>query len=129
MTGGRIAALRPVLLASALLLGSNVTAASQPDASFRSSCGDLRASLAKLDLGDARLVVIQVLGRLTAVRFDGALAYLSVCSPPDPQVLCITYSTNDRKVGDEIVLSGAYEPRGSDRILLDPCLHFIAGAD
>jgi hypothetical protein len=48
---------------------------------------------------------------------------MAMCSPPDPQVLCVTYSTGGRKAGDTVVLSGTYSPRGPDHILLDPCLH------
>lgn len=58
------------------------------------------------------------------VQFDGALAYLGVCAPPDPQVLCVTYSTNGRTTGDVVVVSGAYSERGPNHVQLDPCLHF-----
>lgn len=99
----------------------------QPDPSFRSSCGELRRALAGLDLTDGRLVTFQVVGRLVGVRFDGAVAYLGLCSAPEPQVLCVSYSLNDRKVGDEVVVTGGYEPGGPDHVRLDPCLHFLPG--
>ena len=66
---------------------------------------------------------MQVVGALTDVQSDGALAYMQMCSAPEPRVLCVTYSTNGRKAGDTVVLSGTYSQRGPDHILLDPCLH------
>lgn len=102
-------------------------AAAQPEPSFRAGCGELRAALARLP--STKDITIQVIGRLTGARFDGAVAYLTLCGAPDPLVLCVSYSTNDRKVGDEVVLSGAYEDRGPDRVLLDPCLNFSASGE
>jgi hypothetical protein len=69
-------------------------------------------------------VTIQVEGRLTGVQSDGALVYMTLCAPPDPRVLCVTYSADERKAGDAAVLTGTYSRRGPDHILLDPCLHF-----
>ena len=99
-------------------------AGAQPEPSFRAACADLRAAVRELNPGDDSFVTIQVVGALTSVQFDGALAYLTLCSPPDPQVLCVTYSTNERVAGETVVLSGTYSGRGPDHILLDPCLHF-----
>ena len=72
-------------------------------------------------------MTLQVVGRLTSVRFDGAVALLTLCAAPDPQVLCVSYSTNERRPGEEVVVSGGYEPGGPDRVQLDPCLHFTPG--
>jgi hypothetical protein len=69
------------------------------------------------------LVTIEVVGRLTIAHSDGTLVYLGMCRPPDPQVLCVTYELDGRKVGDEVVLTGSYIPRGPNHIQLDPCLH------
>ena len=99
-------------------------ALAQPEPSFRSPCRDLRATLRTLDMRGDPLVTIQVEGALTAVQSDGALVYLGLCAPPDPRVLCVTYADNGRRVGDMVVVSGAYSQRGPDHVLLDPCLHF-----
>ena len=39
------------------------------------------------------------------------------------RVLCVTYETNGRKVGDRVVVTGSILPRGPDFVQLDPCLH------
>jgi hypothetical protein len=119
-------ACRPAIVAAALacsVIGPSTAPRAQPEPSFRSTCRDLRASVRQLDSADDALVTIQVVGPLTAVHFDGAVAYMGMCSPPDPQVLCVTYSTDGWKKGDVVVLSGTYSQRGPDHILLDPCLH------
>lgn len=107
------------LLASALAPAASL---SQPAPSFRASCGELRAAIATLDRGDDALITIEVEGALRQVHFDGVLAYLVVCAVPDPQVLCVTYSTGDRKVGDRATITGAFTQRGPEHVLLDPCL-------
>ena len=120
---------RPLALAAALILATTVgalrPARAQPDPSFRVTCSDLRASVRTLGEDEEKLVAIQVVGPLTRVHSDGTLAYLFMCTPPDPQVLCVTYATNGRVAGDVVVLSGAYSARGPDHILLDPCLHAL----
>ena len=106
------------------IAGLSLEAAAQPEPSFQATCGELRAAVRKLNPSEESLVTIQVVGQLTSVQSDGALAYLTMCSPPDPQVLCITYSTNGRQAGETAVFTGTYGARGLDHILLDPCLHF-----
>ena len=49
-----------------------------------------------------------ITGKLTDVKFDGALAYLTMCDTPGPQVLCVTYRTNCLKVGDRMAFAGGY---------------------
>ena len=112
-------------LAGVSAAGAPVAALAQPEASFRSDCAGLRAALDTLDTTGDPLITIQVEGRLTMVRSDGALVYLGLCEPPDPRVLCVTYADNGRKAGDRVVVSGAYGRLGPDHILLDPCLHFL----
>ncbi len=110
-------------LACGVVLGFATAAEAQPAPSLRSTCADLRAGVRSLDLDGEKLVVIQVVGTLTTVQTDGALAYMAMCAPPDPQVLCVTYTTGDRKIGDRVVLSGAVTQPGPNHVLLDPCLH------
>ena len=62
------------------------------------------------------------------VEFDGTLAYLVLCAPPDPQVLCVTYATNGLEVGDAVIASGNYRRPDPDYVLLDPCLASQPGA-
>ena len=70
---------------------------------------------------DAR-VSFAIKGKLVAVEWDGALAYLLMCDESDVQVLCVTYSRDGRNVGDTVVFGGGYSRAGDRRIMLDPCL-------
>jgi hypothetical protein len=95
----------------------------QPAPSFRSTCQNLRASLQELNPKPDDYFVIEVVGMLKEIHSDGTLAYMLMCSPPDPEVLCVTYTAGDRKMGDSVILAGTYSERGPDHIMLDPCLH------
>ena len=95
----------------------------QPEPSFRSTCENLRASIGKLNPKPDDYFTIEVDGTLSDVQSDGALTYMLMCSPPDPQVLCVTYTADGRKKGDSVIFAGTYSERGPDHILLDPCLH------
>jgi hypothetical protein len=70
---------------------------------------------------DAR-ISLGIVGKLAAVNFDGALAYLVMCEPSGVQVMCITYSTNGLKPGDSVLFAGGYRQAGERQIVLDPCL-------
>jgi hypothetical protein len=61
-------------------------------------------------------------GALSLVHFDGVLAYLGICNEPDAKVLCVTYSTNDLKVGDTVIVTGSYRKMAANYVVLDPCL-------
>ncbi|MXQ10433.1 hypothetical protein [Microvirga makkahensis] len=61
-------------------------------------------------------------GALSLVHFDGVLAYMGICSEPDAKVLCVTYSTNDLKVGDVVIVTGSYSRMAPNYVVLDPCL-------
>lgn len=64
-----------------------------------------------------------VTGTLALVHFDGTLAYLGLCgTAPDPKVLCVTYQTNDMKVGEAVTVAGGYSRPNADFVILDPCL-------
>jgi hypothetical protein len=99
----------------------------QPAPSFRSTCQDLRAAVRQLDPDPEAYFTIEVVGPLADVKTDGVLVYMLMCAPPDPQVLCVTYSMSGRKAGDQVILAGTYSERGPDHIMLDPCLHHPAG--
>lgn len=96
----------------------------QPAPSFQATCSELRQAVRDMNW-QGELVTIEVVGELTIVDTDGALVYFGMCEPPDPQVLCVTYESNGRKVGERVVVTGAYIPRGPDHIQLDPCLHHL----
>lgn len=59
-------------------------------------------------------------GTLTLVKGDGALWYLVMC--PDVRVMCVTYESNDMKVGDKVVFKGGYIRMDANHVMLDPCL-------
>jgi len=61
-------------------------------------------------------------GPLSLVQFDGILAYMGICSEPDAKVLCVTYSTNDMKIGDIVNVTGSYRKMALNYVVLDPCL-------
>jgi len=61
-------------------------------------------------------------GPLSLVQFDGVLAYMGICSEPDAKVLCVTYSTNDMKIGDIVNVTGSYRKMAPNYVVLDPCL-------
>ena len=119
----------PVWQAVVAALVTATAVEAQPSPSFRSTCQDLRASVRKLNPKPDDYFTIEVAGTITDVHSDGVLVYMLMCSPPDPQVLCVTYSTSGRKKGDRVVLAGTYSERGPDHIMLDPCLHHPAHGD
>ncbi len=122
------------IVAAVLILGSAPSALSQdapeknpfadPDMqpSHRAQCHEVRELTRDRETGPTR-VDFSVTGPLALVHFDGTLAYLGLCgTAPDPKVLCITYQTNDMKVGDVVTVTGGYSRPNPDFIVLDPCL-------
>jgi hypothetical protein len=122
------------LLAASLMLGSTAGAWSQeglernpfadPDMqpSYQAQCHEVRELTNDRETGATR-VDFSVTGALALVHFDGTLAYLGLCgNAPDPKVLCVTYQTNDMKVGDVVTVAGGYSRPNPDFIVLDPCL-------
>lgn len=67
-------------------------------------------------------VTMTITGRLVAVEWDGTLAYLIMCDEAGVQVMCVTYSKENRNVGDTVLFAGGYNRAGERRIMLDPCL-------
>ena len=120
---GSLGAWWPALPGCFAALVTATAVEAQPAPSFRSTCQDLRASVRKLNPNPDDYFTIEVVGTLPDVHSDGVLAYMLMCSSPDPQVLCVTYSTSGRKKGDSVILAGTYSQRGPDHIMLDPCLH------
>lgn len=120
-----------LILLSAMLMaaGAGDFVFAQPAPSFRAGCATVREELAKLDPPADTLVTIDVVGKLTLVEFDGAIAYLGVCGSPTPQVMCIGYSIEGWNVGDPAILTGGYNPGSGETIVLDPCLPSHPGAE
>lgn len=78
----------------------------------RSMAEGLEPSEIRIDLA--------ISGKLTLVRTDGALWYLVMCS--DLRVMCVTYESNDMKVGDVVLFRGGYKRLDANHAVLDPCL-------
>lgn len=70
----------------------------------------------------AARVSFAIVGKLTMVEWDGALAYLVMCQEGQVQVLCVTYSRDGRNVGDTVFFGGGFTRAGERQIMLDPCL-------
>jgi hypothetical protein len=123
MSRGVILRLPIAFVLTFVFLGQTPTAVqAQPAPTFRSACADLRRAIREHRVDGSELVTIEVEGTLTIVHSDGALVYLGMCKAPDLQVLCVTYESGERKVGDRAILIGSYIPRGPDHVQLDPCL-------
>ena len=56
------------------------------------------------------------------MRTDGVLWYLTMCNLPDVRLMCVTYKSNDMKVGDRVFIKGGYNRLDPNHIKLDPCL-------
>lgn len=67
-------------------------------------------------------VTMTITGKLVAAEWDGTLAYLIMCDEAGVQVMCVTYSKENRNVGDTVLFAGGYSRAGERRIMLDPCL-------
>ncbi|WP_056799755.1 hypothetical protein [Bosea sp. Root381] len=95
---------------------------SQPEQPGRpASCEDIAAQLPDSVPEDSR-VDMAIAGSVTLIRTDGALWYVGICSDPGVRVLCVTYSANELKQGDKVVLRGGYNRQDRRHVLLDPCL-------
>ena len=81
-------------------------------------CDELRAMAEGVPDGRER-IDLSVSGKLTLARTDGSLWYLVVCS--DLRVMCVTYESNDMKVGDAVEMRGAYRRLDHNHVVLDPC--------
>ena len=128
MAGGRLSSARAFAAGLILAAGAGSVGLAQPDPSFRARCETLRGSLERLGAAKDAYFTIQVVGRLEYVGKSDSVALLGMCGPPNPRVLCVTYTTDDWKVGDTAMISGMYSETRPDYIKLDPCLHAKAPA-
>jgi hypothetical protein len=83
------------------------------------ACDELRAMAEGLEPSELR-IDLAIAGKLTLVKGDGALWYLVMC--PDLRVMCVTYESNDMKVGDTVLFRGGYTRLDENHAVLDPCL-------
>ncbi len=102
--------------------GKNPFADPDMKSEYQARCHEVRELTKDRETGATR-VDFSVTGPLALVHFDGTLAYLGLCgTAPDPKVLCVTYQTNDMKVGEVVTVAGGYSRPNPDFIVLDPCL-------
>jgi hypothetical protein len=90
---------------------------SQP-AKRPAACEELRRMSAGLKAADR--IDLAIVGQLTAIRSDGTFWYLEMCR--DLYVMCLTYQSNDMKVGDRVLLRGTYSRLDENHVVLAPCL-------
>lgn len=69
-----------------------------------------------------RRVSFAIAGEIVDIQWDGALAYLVMCDEAAVQVMCVTYSRDDREIGETVLIAGGYSRVGERQIMLDPCL-------
>lgn len=85
-------------------------------------CEDLREIVAGLDVPEGQRIDLWVSGPLTLVHTDDALWYLAICSEPGIRVMCVTYSDNGMKPGDNVLIRGGMRILDETHLVLDPCL-------
>lgn len=90
----------------------------QPPKAF-ANCEQVGPMSEGLPQGDNR-IDFAVTGDLTLVKSDGALWYLVMCS--DVRVMCVTYESNDMKIGERVFMRGGYRRLDDRHAVLDPCL-------
>ncbi len=90
----------------------------QPPKSF-ATCDQVGPMAEGLPVREER-IDFAVTGDLTLVKGDGALWYLIVCS--DVRVMCVTYQSNEMKVGERVYMRGGYRRLDERHAVLDPCL-------
>ena len=63
---------------------------------------------------------LAIVGNLTLVKTDGALWYLVMCQ--ELRIMCVTYESNNMKIGDQVLFRGGYKRLDENHAVLDPCL-------
>lgn len=85
------------------------------------TCKTIAAWAEKAPVTNAR-ISLAIRGKLSAVHWNGVIAYLEMCDPAGLQVVCVTYQTNGMAAGDVVMFGGGYERRSDKWVMLDPCL-------
>jgi hypothetical protein len=86
------------------------------------SCKGLATTIAGLEAPEGNRIDLWASGPLTYIHNDEALWYLAICPESGVQVMCITYSGNGMKLGDNILIRGGMRILDKTHIVLDPCL-------
>ncbi|MHC1549720.1 hypothetical protein [Phyllobacterium sp. K27] len=86
------------------------------------SCEGVAAMIAGLETPEGNRIDLWASGPLSYIHSDEALWYLAICPEPGVQVMCITYSGNGMKLGDNILIRGGMRILDKTHIVLDPCL-------
>lgn len=115
------ALLLAALPAAAQDIFTNRPAFSEPDQPPKrfAACDEVGSMSAGLQSREER-IDFAVTGDLTLVKSDGALWYLVMCS--DVRVMCVTYESNDMKLGERVFMRGGYRRLDERHAVLDPCL-------
>ena len=88
---------------------------------FPASCENLAHWIARAPRTSNRVSML-VQGKLSAVHWNGVLAYLEMCNPKGSRVVCVTYATNGMQAGDVVSFAGGYASGSQEWVVLDPCL-------
>ncbi|MFN0264099.1 hypothetical protein ACKTEK_09515 [Tepidamorphus sp. 3E244] len=64
-------------------------------------------------------VSFAITGKLVVIEQDTALAYLVMCEETQVQVMCVTYSTKGRHLGEKVLFAGGWSRGGERQITLD----------
>jgi hypothetical protein len=96
------------------------SAPDQPPKRF-AACDEVRKMSEGLPQDDKR-IDLAVTGDLTLVKSDGALWYLVICD--DVRIMCVTYESNDMRLGERVFMRGGYRRLDPRHAVLDPCLAF-----
>jgi hypothetical protein len=119
-------------LMSVLCIASplNATGCCDPKSPFRegegwaetaATCQNIAYWAKRAPITNAR-VSMSIQGRLSAVEWNGTLAYLEMCQPSGLRVVCVSYATNDMKSGDIVKFGGGLASQSDEWVVLDPCL-------
>ncbi|WP_139108264.1 MULTISPECIES: hypothetical protein [unclassified Ensifer] len=111
----------PAMADEGTLVGRRGLAAAEETPPAVASCQQLSETLRDFKLQDER-VDLWASGPLTLIETDQVLWYLAICSEPGIRVLCVTYSDNGMKVGEQATLRGAMRIEDDKHVVLDPCL-------
>ena len=87
------------------------------------SCDTLENWIAHAPTYDGRFSMT-VVGPVVSSHWDGALAFLTMCDPSGPQVICVTYAPHKVDPETPVLLAGGYQQVDEKVVLLDPCLAY-----
>jgi len=116
-----LAASGPSIAAGDVFAGRPAFSEAEQPVQRPAECSDVRRMADGLPVLDYR-IDLSAIGSLMAVRTDGVLWYLVLCSSPDIRIMCVTYESNGMAVGDRVIVKGGYRRLDANHVQLDPCL-------